>query len=480
MAQAAEVTCMAERKRRRPDAAEQRRRGESSPASGASAPRVPGAEAEQGRPTEFVHVPVMLQEVLRFAQPAPGQILVDATLGGGGHAAAVLPRLGPDGRLIGIDQDPAASAAASEHLRPLAAHAGVRLDVVRANFAALEDVLDDLGIPAVDGVYFDLGVSSHQLDAGERGFSYREDAALDMRMDPEQQTTAYHLVNGLSEQELADLILQFGEERWARRIAHFIVRRRQDRGLISTTGELVEVIKEAVPVAVRRDGPHPARRTFLALRIAVNNELGALEAALRAAAHRLRPGGRLVAISFHSLEDRIVKHVIRELAADCTCPPEWPVCRCGARPMLRPLLPRPLTPTPEEAAGNPRARSAKLRAALRLDVEASAGDGEDPWTHRRESGRKKARSGPQPPADGRGAPGGFDGRASARPQRPAVAADGSQDMQSRAVFLGSATAESKVGAIGPGISYAGALMPSVAETLYRGRRRPVLDIRRGE
>lgn len=322
------------------------------------------------------HVPVMAAEVLEYLRPAAGETVVDATVGFAGHAAAILPHLGPGGRFVAIDRDPDACAAAEARLQPAAQAAGVRLDVVQANFATLETVLDALGAGPASAVLFDFGVSSPQLDRAERGFSYREDAPLDMRMDPAQRTTAYHLVNGLSEEELADVIHRFGQERWSRRIAAFIVRRRQERGLISTTGELVEVIKAAVPAGARKDGPHPARRTFQALRIAVNNELGAIEAGLRAAAARLSPGGRLVAISFHSLEDRIVKHVLRELAAGCTCPSDWPICRCGARPTMRPLLQRPLQPAPGEAAANPRARSAKLRAALRLEAPPNPGGGE--------------------------------------------------------------------------------------------------------
>ncbi len=442
MAQAAEVTDVGERGRRRGDAAEQRRRGD---------PAADGG-TERRTPEDFVHVPVMLAEVLRFVAPAPGQVAVDATLGGGGHAAAVIESLGPRGRLIGLDQDPAALAAAEARLRPLAAAADVGLDIVHGNFAGIEAVLDGLDVPQVHAVYFDLGVSSHQLDAGERGFSYREDAPLDMRMDPGQRTTAYHLVNGLSEPELADLIFQFGEERWARRIAVFIVRRRQERGLIGTTGELVEVIKAAVPVGARRDGPHPARRTFQALRIAVNNELGALEGALRAAARRLVPGGRLVVISFHSLEDRIAKQVIRELAAGCTCPPEWPVCRCGAQPLLRALTPRPVPASAEEAAANPRARSAKLRAAMRLPVEAPAG------------GEPTPGGAAEPDAGGRSR--GHTGRRGGG--------------RGRSGTMGAAVRRVPASPGGDGGGRSLAAVPSVAETLHRGRRLPVLDIRRGE
>ncbi len=333
----------------------------------------------------FEHQPVMIQEVLQYLAVAPGATVVDATVGGGGHAEALLTALGPEaGWLIGVDQDPAACRAASDRLAPEAARRGVRMDIVRANFGELDEVLDDLGLDAVDGVLFDLGVSSPQLDQADRGFSYREDAPLDMRMDPSQSTTAYHLVNGLDEAELATLIARFGEERWARRIAAFIVRHRQERGLIATTGELVELVKAAVPAGARRGGPHPARRTFQALRIAVNNEIGVLHAGLHAGVRRLRPGGRIVAVSFHSLEDRAVKSVLRTYQRGCVCPPDWPECRCGRSPLVRLLMPRPVVPGAAECAANPRARSAKLRAAERLpgDVPAQANldaEAEPPW-----------------------------------------------------------------------------------------------------
>ena len=392
---------MAGARRGRPDAAEARRQGGSP------------ANTESGA---FQHTPVMLDEVLQQLQPRPGDAIVDATLGGGGHAEAITRSIGPGGHLVGLDRDPSACAAALARIELLAARERVALDVAHANFVDLEARLDELGLETVDGVLFDLGVSSYQLDTPERGFSYRDDAPLDMRMDPGQGTTAYHLVNGLSEDELADIIRRFGEERWARRIAAAIVRHRQERGLLSTTGELVSVIKGAVPVA-DAGGAHPARRTFQALRIAVNNELGQLEAGLRAAVRRLRPGGRLVVISFHSLEDRIAKQVLRELAKGCTCPPDWPVCRCGRSPEVRALLARPAQAGPQEAASNPRSRSAKLRAAIRL-----------------------ADGGAEPPAPPTG--GGKAGRA-----------DG--DLQCRG-------------------------MPSVAETLYPHARRPVLHMGRGE
>lgn len=423
------------------DAAE-RRRAALRPGGGAPPE---GPAAADGTPA---HVPVMVAEVLHYLRPAAGETIVDATVGYGGHSAAILPHLGPGGRLVAVDRDPEACAGAEARLRQPAQAVGVRLDVVRANFATLEDVLTGLGLAAVSGVLFDFGVSSPQLDRAERGFSYREDAPLDMRMDPAQRTTAYHLVNGLSEDELADILQRFGQERWARRIATFIVRRRQERGLITTTGELVAVIKAAVPAGARKDGPHPARRTFQALRIAVNNELGAIEGGLRAAAARLAPGGRVVALSFHSLEDRIVKQVFRELAAGCTCPPDWPVCRCGATPTLRPLLQRPLQPGDPEAAANPRARSAKLRAALRLGP-APAGGGEAG-----ERGRRTA---------------------SAVVQERVLPVDGGQQVGGLAAVLAEAlsSAPPPVAALGP------AGLRPLAETLYPGRRLGRARTRRG-
>ncbi len=353
---------MADQGGRRRDAAEERR-----------SRRPAAAERTSG----FAHTPVLLDEVLEYLQPRPGGVFVDATVGGGGHARAILEALAPGGHLVALDRDPEALDAARGILLPLATGLGVRLDFVHSNYAALDARLDELGLGLVDGVLFDLGVSSHQLDTPERGFSYRADAPLDMRMDPTQGTTAYHLVNGLSEDELTDLIRRFGEERWARRIANFIVCHRQERGLIETTGELVEIIKAAVPRTARRDGPHPARRTFQALRIGVNNELGSLEAALRAACFRLRAGGRVVVLSFHSLEDRTAKTVFRELARGCTCPPEWPVCRCGKQPEIHPLVGRPLQATAGELEANPRSRSAKLRAAERVRTPALPSGGSE-------------------------------------------------------------------------------------------------------
>ncbi|MEW5761634.1 MAG: 16S rRNA (cytosine(1402)-N(4))-methyltransferase RsmH [Bacillota bacterium] len=309
----------------------------------------------------FYHEPVMPAEVLEALAVKPGGVYVDCTVGGGGHARGILERSAPDGVLLGLDRDPEAIAAAGARLKPF----GGRVILVQADFRDVARVAAGLGIAAADGVLYDLGVSSHQFDAPARGFTYREDAPLDMRMDPTGGVTAADLVNTLPQDELARIIRQYGEERWAGRIAAFIVDERKRRP-VRTTGQLVEIIKRAVPAGARRQGPHPARRTFQALRIAVNTELDALAASLRQAVDLLRPGGRLCVIAYHSLEDRIVKETLREMAATCVCPPGLPVCRCGRRPQLRVLSGRAQRPSPAEVAANPRSRSARLRAAEKL------------------------------------------------------------------------------------------------------------------
>lgn len=311
----------------------------------------------------FQHQPVMLKEVLKFLDPRPGGVYVDCTVGGGGHSLGIVEKAGGMCRLVGLDQDAEALAAAA---RRLAAYRD-RVHLVQANFRELVKVLDELDIGRVEGVLYDLGVSSHQLDTPARGFGYQQDAPLDMRMNPAGGITAADLVNGLPETELADLIWKYGEERWARRIAGFISRERA-KAPILRTGRLAEIIKEAVPARSRRTGPHPARRTFQALRIAVNDELGALESSLNQAVGVLAPGGRVVVLSYHSLEDRIVKDTFREFAVHCKCPPGLPVCRCGVVPQLEILTSRPRLPGEAEIAANPRARSAKLRAARRRQV----------------------------------------------------------------------------------------------------------------
>ncbi|MGQ9779757.1 MAG: 16S rRNA (cytosine(1402)-N(4))-methyltransferase RsmH [Bacillota bacterium] len=311
----------------------------------------------------FLHLPVLAQEVSTFLAPRPGGVYVDATVGGAGHAEMIARAIAPDGVLVGIDRDRSALAAAEERLR----ETGIRFFLVHENFAHLAAILRRLGMGPVQGILFDLGVSSPQLDDPARGFSYQKDAPLDMRMDRDQALTARWLVNEAAEEELARIIREYGEERWAARIARFIVRHRQKRP-IETTGELAEIVKAAIPARARRSGPHPARRTFQALRIAVNDELGSLAQGLVAAVDSLAPGGRIVVISFHSLEDRLVKEEFARRARRCRCPEGAPVCRCGG-PELQILTKKPVTPTQEELAANPRARSAKLRAAEKLGLE---------------------------------------------------------------------------------------------------------------
>lgn len=309
----------------------------------------------------FHHLPVLLEEVLEGLRPFTGGRYVDCTVGGGGHSRAILEASEPAGRLLGLDQDPAALEAAGKALAPF----GSRVTLKKANFRRLLEAAREAGFDQADGVLFDIGVSSPQLDEGERGFSFHQDAPLDMRMDPEGPVTARDLVNGLEAAELTRLLRDYGEERWARRIADFIVRNRP----LETTGQLVEVIKAAIPAAARRTGPHPARRTFQALRIAVNDELGALEEGLGQALDLVRPGGRVAVITFHSLEDRIVKQAMQAWARGCSCPPDLPVCVCGRKPRARLVSRKPLTAGEEELSRNPRSRSAKLRLAEKLAPE---------------------------------------------------------------------------------------------------------------
>lgn len=286
---------------------------------------------------------------------------MDCTLGGGGHSELILQRTEPDGHLVALDQDPEALSAAKKRLSSYEP----RVIFVKSNFSRLAEVLEDLGIVIVDGVLFDLGTSSYQLDNPVRGFSYQHDAPLDMRMDPEREITAGMLVNNLTVEELTEVIKKYGEERWASRIAEFICEERK-RSPIETTGALVEIIKKAIPAGARREGPHPAKRTFQALRIAVNDELEILEAAVKSAVHVLKPGGRVCVITFHSLEDRIIKDLFRELASPCTCPRDFPVCVCGGKKVLRVITTKPVLPSEDELKINPRARSAKLRTGERV------------------------------------------------------------------------------------------------------------------
>ncbi|MDW8316292.1 MAG: 16S rRNA (cytosine(1402)-N(4))-methyltransferase RsmH [Anaerolineae bacterium] len=308
-----------------------------------------------------VHVPVLLAEVLDLLAPRPGGLYVDATAGGGGHSQALLQRSAPDGRVLSLDADPAAVSRLRTALSPY----GQRSVVVHANFRHLAAVARSAGFDAVDGVLMDLGLSSDQLADGGRGFSFLADGPLDMRFDPAQTTTAADLVNGLSEQELADLIYTLGEDRLARRIARAIVAARP----IRTAGQLAEVIAQAVG---RRERIHPATRTFQALRMAVNDELAALAEALPQAVDLLRPGGRLAVISFHSLEDRTVKQFMQREARGCLCPPSAPVCTCRHRASLRLITRKPVQPGAEEVLRNPRSRSARLRVAEKLPIEISS------------------------------------------------------------------------------------------------------------
>ncbi|MBE0416609.1 MAG: 16S rRNA (cytosine(1402)-N(4))-methyltransferase RsmH [Coriobacteriia bacterium] len=310
---------------------------------------------------EYRHTPVLPAEVTKYLSLHPGSIIVDCTLGGAGHAKRIADSIAPTGTLVGIDQDDAALVAAADTLR-----LGRQIILLKGNFSEIDRLLSEAGIAYADGFLFDLGVSSPQLDVTERGFSYHDEAPLDMRMDPEGGgPTAADIVNSYPEAELLRVIREYGEERWASRIAAFIVAARGRRP-IRTTAELVGIIKDAVPASARRGGPHPARRTFQALRIEVNRELEVLEQGLRSALRWLVPGGRIVVISYHSLEDRVVKRVFSELASGCECPPELPVCSCGKEPVLRIVTRRPVVPGPDEIESNPRARSAKLRAAERV------------------------------------------------------------------------------------------------------------------
>lgn len=309
----------------------------------------------------FSHTTVLLNETIALVAPHAGGLYIDCTLGGGGHSERLLEASAPDGRVLGVDQDPAAL----EHATQRLARFGARFTAVRGNFRRIGELAPAHGFAAVDGIIFDLGVSSPQLDEAERGFSYRHDAPLDMRMDPSITVTARDLIHQLDEEALADILYRYGEERFSRRIARAIVERRRQR-LIETTGQLAELVKSAIPAPARRSGPHPARRTFQALRIAVNDELGALEEALLGAFRLLKSGGRMAVITFHSLEDRIVKSTFSDWAKGCICPPDFPECRCGRTPQARLLVKKPVTAGEAELATNPRARSAKLRAVEKL------------------------------------------------------------------------------------------------------------------
>lgn len=311
---------------------------------------------------DYGHRPVLLHECMEALAIRPEGVYVDGTLGRGGHSLAIAQRL-TTGRLIALDRDETALAAAEERL---AAYRD-RLTLVHSNFSRVREVLEALDVGKVDGMLFDLGVSSPQLDEAARGFSYQQDAPLDMRMDTSAGLTAWEVVNTYSEEELRRILFDYGEERYAPRIAQAIVRRRTEKS-VETTLELVEIIRSAMPPKALREKQHPAKRSFQAIRIAVNDELGELTPMLRGSVDSLRPNGRLAVITFHSLEDRIVKRELREMAVGCTCPPEFPVCVCGKKPKVRLLGRKPVVSSPEELEENHRARSAKLRTAERTEA----------------------------------------------------------------------------------------------------------------
>jgi 16S rRNA (cytosine1402-N4)-methyltransferase len=309
---------------------------------------------------EFKHVSIMLEECIDGLDIKKDGIYVDCTLGGAGHSSEIVKRLSEDGMLIGIDQDKEALEAASKRL---SAYKNVRY--VHNNFYNIAEILEELGIEKVDGILMDLGVSSYQLDNAERGFSYMKDAPLDMRMNRDDDFSAFNIINDYSEEDLYRIIRDYGEEKFAKRIAQFIVSRRND-GSINTTFELVEIIKNAIPAKARREGPHPAKRTFQAIRIEVNRELTILNKTIEDGIKKLNTDGRMAIITFHSLEDRIVKTKFRSLEDPCTCPKDFPMCICKKEPLIKVVTRKPIDPSEEEVAENPRSRSAKLRVCKRI------------------------------------------------------------------------------------------------------------------
>ena len=309
---------------------------------------------------EFKHISIMAEQCIEGLKIKGDGIYVDCTLGGGGHSSLILEYLSPEGRLIGIDQDIEAISAAKKRLQNFN-----NVTYVNDNFRNIKRILEDLGIEKVDGVLADLGVSSYQLDNAERGFSYMNDAPLDMRMNRNERVSAYEVVNNYSQEELEKLIRNYGEEKFARRIATFIVDRRAIKK-IETTFELVDIIKAAIPAKARREGPHPAKRTFQAIRIEVNKELEILNKTVEDAVQCLNEGGRIAIITFHSLEDRIIKTKYKELENPCTCPPDFPICQCGKESLVKIITRKPIEPSEEEVENNPRSRSAKLRIAERI------------------------------------------------------------------------------------------------------------------
>lgn len=304
----------------------------------------------------FEHTSVLLDECIQGLNIRPDGTYVDGTLGGAGHSKVICTYLGEGGHFIGIDQDANAIKVATKRLEEF----GDKVQIVRSNFSEFKQVLEQVDFDHVDGVLLDLGVSSHQLDEADRGFSYMQDAPLDMRMDQRKEFSAKNIVNEYSKEALADIMWKYGEERWSKRIAEFIVEARQEKE-IETTAELVDIIKRAVPKGARKDGPHPAKRTFQAIRIELNGELEILERSIKDIVDGLNKGGRLCIITFHSLEDRIVKQTYKYMQNPCSCPREFPVCVCGEEPKGKVITRKPILPSDEEIQRNPRARSAKLR-----------------------------------------------------------------------------------------------------------------------
>lgn len=315
--------------------------------------------------SEYRHIPVLLSECMESLELRAGDVYVDATLGFAGHSFEAAQRLGAEGMLIGVDQDEVALRDAARKLSTIPDGRRPRLELLRGNFGDLDDLLVSVAVPGIDAILFDLGVSSVQIDTPSRGFSFKEDGPLDMRMDPGNQTLdAAEIVNTYNAADLARIIRAYSDEKWASRIAEFIVKARESEP-IETSAQLVEIIKAAIPASARRAGGHPAKRTFQALRIEVNSELTVLRRGLDAAVRWLNPGGRIAVISYHSLEDRIVKDTFASFANRCTCPPDLPVCVCGKEPVLDVVTRKPRLPQPEEVERNPRARSAKLRVAVK-------------------------------------------------------------------------------------------------------------------
>ena len=317
----------------------------------------------------FNHIPILKNEIIEYIKINPNGVYVDGTLGGAGHGQAICEKLNSRGTFIGIDQDQNAIKVAQERLKDFKAN----IFVIRDNFKNIRDILKNLDIRRIDGMLLDLGVSSHQLDEPTRGFSYQYDGPLDMRMDNRLDITAKDVVNNYSQRELSHIIKTYGEENWAVRIAQFIIEYRKDK-VIETTGELVEIIKKAIPAKARRDGPHPGKRTFQAIRIEVNNELGIIKKAIEDIVDCLNPGGRLCILTFHSLEDRIVKRTFQSLYNPCTCPPDFPQCICNKEAKINIVTRKPIIPTIEEIEDNPRSRSSKLRVAERISSKLKRGE----------------------------------------------------------------------------------------------------------